>query len=81
MTAKPEDLRNYFACNLRENPKAWIRELVGVQAESTYAKWKAYQESLTYNLIQDVTKVEEAHPEGRPWRLCSYVKMVSIHFY
>ena len=61
---KPEDLRNYFACNLRENPKVWIRELVGVQAEEIYTKWKGYQESLTYNLIQDVTKVEEAHPEG-----------------
>jgi len=61
---KPEDLRNYFACNLRENPKVWIRELIGARAEETYAKWKAYQESLTYNLIQDVAKVEEAHPEG-----------------
>ena len=61
---KPEDLRNYFACNLRENPKTWIRELVGVRAEETYAKWKAYQESLTYNLLQDITKIEEAHSEG-----------------
>ena len=50
--------------NLVQNPKMWIRELVGVHAEETYAKWKAYQESLTYNLIQDVTKIEEAHSEG-----------------
>jgi len=61
---KPEELKNYFACNLRENPKVWIRELVGVRAEEIYTKWKGYQESLTYNLIQDVAKVEEAHPEG-----------------
>ena len=61
---KPEELTNYFACNLRENPKVWIRDLVGVRAEETYTKWKSYQESLTYNLIQDVAKVEEAHSEG-----------------
>ena len=58
---KPEEIRNYFACNLRENPKMWIRELIGTQAEETYTKWKTYQESLTYNLLQDVTKVGDIH--------------------
>jgi len=61
---KPEDLRNYFAANLSINPKAWIRELLGVKAESVYSGWKNHQESLTYNLIQDVARIEEAHSEG-----------------
>ena len=59
---KPDDeLRNYFVSNLSQNPKVWIRELVGIRAEETYTKWKAYQESLTYNLLQDVAKIDESH--------------------
>ena len=56
---KPDDLRNYFVSNLSQNPKMWIRELVGVHAEETYSKWKAKQESLSYNFQQDVSKIGE----------------------
>ena len=56
---KPDDLRNFFVCNLSDNPKQWIRELIGVQAEEKYKQWKAKQESLSYNFQQDVSKIAE----------------------
>ena len=56
---RPDDLRDYFVANLSENSKGWIKELVGIQAEETYTKWQAYQESLTYNFKQDVEKIKE----------------------
>lgn len=56
---KPDELRNYFVANLSNNPKTWIRELVGVKAESVYNDWKKYQESLSYNFQQDVCRIGE----------------------
>lgn len=58
---KPEELRDYFACNFSINPKMWIREMVGVNAENAYLRWKAAQESSVYNFRQDVAKVGELH--------------------
>ena len=39
---KDEEIKNYFASNLLDNPKVWIRELVGVKAEQKYTKWKSF---------------------------------------
>ena len=58
---KPDELRNYFVSTLSSNPKKWIRELVGIKAEETYTKWKAYQESLSYNFQQDVARIHNHH--------------------
>ena len=58
---KPDELRNYFVSTLSSNPKKWIRELVGIKAEETYTKWKAYQESLSYNFQQDVARIHDQH--------------------
>lgn len=58
---KDDEIKNYFASNLLDNPKVWIRELVGVKAEQKYTKWKSFQESLSYNFQQDVAKIGDGY--------------------
>ena len=54
-----DDLVNFYVSGFIRNPKMWIRDFVGVEADNFYIKWKAYQESLGYNFQQDVTRVYE----------------------
>ena len=55
------ELVNFFVSGFIKNPKLWIRDFVGSYADDSYMKWKAYQESLTYNFQQDVSKIRETH--------------------
>jgi len=61
---KPKDLEKYFVSTFSKHPYYVIRDLSGYEAEENYTTWKAYQESLTYNFQQDISKVCELHKKG-----------------
>ena len=67
---KTDDLRDYFVANLSKDSKVWIKELVGDRADKNYRKWKAYQESLTYNFRQDVERIKDRDVEFDDLFLC-----------
>ena len=56
--AKNPDVHEFLIANFSENPKLWIRDLAySEDAQSTYNDWKKRQQSLTYNLKQDLGKL------------------------
>ena len=51
-------VHEFLIANFSENPKLWIRDLAySEDAQSTYNDWKKRQQSLTYNLKQDLGKL------------------------
>jgi len=47
---KDSEILNYFVANFMHDPKGYIKSF----SDSNYEKWKVYNESLGYNLRQDV---------------------------
>ena len=58
---KSKDLEKFFVSTLSKHPYYVIRDLAGYEADENYRTWKAYQESLTYNFQQDVSKIGELY--------------------
>lgn len=57
--AKHPDLLNFLVANFSSNPKMWIKELAySDQAEKRYKDWMKYQQSLSYNFKQDLSKLD-----------------------
>ena len=56
--ARHPDLHNFLLANLSKNPKYWIRELAGTDAENTYKEWVKRQQSLTYMFKQELSKLD-----------------------
>jgi len=46
--SKKDDLLNYYAATLSENPDTWVDALLSEKGEKNYAEWKQRQESFTY---------------------------------
>ena len=44
---------DYFICNFFHNSKTWIGNLVRADGETTYNKWRKYNQSFTYNFRGD----------------------------
>ena len=56
--AKNPDVHEFLIANFSVNPKLWIRDLAySEDAQLTYNEWKKRQQSLTYNLKQDLGKL------------------------
>ena len=56
--AKIENVHEFLIANFSVNPKLWIRDLAySEDAQLTYNDWKKRQQSLTYNLKQDLGKL------------------------
>ena len=56
--AKNPDVHEFLIANFSVNPKLWIRDLAySEDAQLTYNDWKKRQQSLTYNLKQDLGKL------------------------
>ena len=43
----------YFVSNFFHNSKTWIGNLVRADGETTYNKWRKYNQSFTYNFRSD----------------------------
>ena len=48
-----EEMIDYFICNFFHNSKTWIGNLVRADGETTYNKWRKYNQSFTYNFRAD----------------------------
>lgn len=58
--AKHSDLVNYLVANISENPKIWSKDLAYSEAaEKAYTAWKKKQESLTYLIKDELSKLDE----------------------
>ncbi|CAB4162737.1 59 protein [uncultured Caudovirales phage] len=58
--AKHPDLHNFLVANFSVNSKAWIRELAySDDAEKIYKDWNRRQQSLSYCIKQDLSKLNE----------------------
>lgn len=58
--AKHKDIKGFLISNLLENPKTWIKDLAySESAENTYQAWVKKQQSLTYTIKNDISKLEE----------------------
>ena len=54
---KPDELLDYFVANFASNSKTWIGDLVRADGETTYNKWRKYNESFTYNFRSDIVRI------------------------
>jgi hypothetical protein len=53
--AKHNDCRGFIVANLCNNSSAWVRDIAySPEAQQTYAKWLATQQSLLYKFNQDL---------------------------
>ena len=52
-----EELPYFFACNFAHGGTKWIGNMTDDQAEDTYKKFKAIQESFTYRFKNDIDKL------------------------
>ena len=52
-----EEMLEYFVCNFFHNSKTWIGNLVRADGETTYTKWKKYNQAFTYNFRNDCVLV------------------------
>lgn len=58
--AKRPDYHDFLIANLSENSKLWIRELAySDEAEKRYLEWKKRQQSLSYHIKQELSKLKE----------------------
>jgi hypothetical protein len=48
-----EEMLQYFVSNFFHNSKTWIGNLVRADGETTYNKWRKYNQSFTYNFRSD----------------------------
>ena len=48
-----EEMLEYFVSNFFHNSKTWIGNLVRADGETTYNKWRKYNQSFTYNFRSD----------------------------
>jgi hypothetical protein len=48
-----EEMLDYFIFNFFHNSKTWIGNLVRADGETTYNKWRKYNQSFTYNFRGD----------------------------
>ena len=48
-----EEMLEYFVSNFFHNSKTWIGNLVRADGETTYNKWRKYNQSFTYNFRGD----------------------------
>ena len=48
-----EEMLEYFVSNFFHNSKTWIGNLVRADGETTYNKWRKYNQSFTYNFRND----------------------------
>jgi hypothetical protein len=62
---KPDELLDYFVANFANNSKTWIGDLVRADGETTYNKWRKYNESFTYNFRSDVVRISNAISDSR----------------
>lgn len=53
--AYPKDLVPFLVSNLVEDPNAWVGNL----SETTFAKWKKRQESLTYKTTEELRAIND----------------------
>jgi len=56
--SKVKDPERYLVANFINRDVKWIGDLLGDDAESTYADWLKRQQSLTYNFQLDLNKLE-----------------------
>lgn len=58
--AKHPDVVNFLVANLSQNSKAWIKELAySEQAEKNYKEWLKKQQSLSYVIKQELSKLDD----------------------
>lgn len=63
--AKHPDLHNFLIANFAANPKTWVKELAySDDAEKVYKDWNRRQQSLSYCLKQDLSKLNEKFDEN-----------------
>jgi len=57
--AKHTDVHGFLVANLSVNEKLWIRDLAySENAELNYKNWSKYNQALTYNFKQDLSKID-----------------------
>ena len=59
-TTSEQDIEMFFVANLKNNPKIWIGELLEDQYREEFLKYKAYIESLSYNVMQELEEILES---------------------
>ena len=58
--AKHEDPKSFLLANFLENPKGWIRQLsYGEEAKKIYEEWLKKNQSITYIVKTDISKMDE----------------------
>lgn len=57
---RKRDVVGFLVANLSVNPKMWIGDLFSPEADDRYEQWCAITESITYNVAQQLGKIELA---------------------
>lgn len=59
--AKRPDYHDFLIANLSENNKIWIKDIAySEKAEKTYTEWKKRQQSISYILKQQLSKLDSS---------------------
>lgn len=61
---KAADIEQFFVANLQDNTKVWVGNLLDPEAMAKYKAWKSYQESLSYNFVNEMNELDDNRPEG-----------------
>lgn len=82
---KKSSITGFFLSNLKSNPKKWIGELTDESSSIVYKEWQAYQESLTYNFKEEISKLESILDGKDPNSLIliedgQHPKLLELHY-
>jgi len=55
------DVHGFLVAQLSHDPRLWVGNLLGAEAEGRYMSWKRTQESLTYTFRSELNLLKQSH--------------------
>ncbi len=59
------DVHGFLVAQLSHDPRLWVGNLLGAEAEGRYMSWKRTQESLTYTFRSELNLLKQDHLDHR----------------